>query len=76
MAGALSSERPAPAAHTTGPGVWNEASKDIIGVYRGKSQSRNENYDKSSMKVGVSVPRPSSPITTPRVNMRKRLRKG
>jgi hypothetical protein len=61
MPGPLSAERPGPDAYTTRQeGTWDEPSKDAIGVYRGKSKSRDEHYDKSTMKVGVAVPRPKA----------------
>ena len=67
MPGALSSERPGKDAYTTrSEGTWGEVQKDTIGVFRGKSLTRNENYGKSATKVGVSTPRPSS-MGQPRV---------
>ncbi len=57
MPGPLSSTRPGPDAYTTRQeGTWSEPSKDAIGVYRGKSKTRDEGYGKSTVKVGVATP--------------------
>jgi hypothetical protein len=57
MPGSLSSGRPGADAYTTRQeGTWSEPSKDAIGVYRGKSKTRDEGYSKSTVKVGVATP--------------------
>ena len=56
MPGSLSAGRPGPEAYTTRQeGTWSEPSKDAIGVYRGKSKTRDEGYDKATVKVGVGA---------------------
>ena len=61
MAGSLSAGRPGSDAYTTRQqGTWSEPSKDAIGVYRGKSQTRNEGYGNSTVKVGVKTPKASA----------------
>jgi hypothetical protein len=57
MPGPLGSTRPGPDAYTTRQeGTWSEPSKDAIGMYRGKSKTRDEGYSKSLVKVGVATP--------------------
>lgn len=61
MPGPLSSSRPGPDAYTTRQqGTWDEPSKDAIGVYRGKSKTRDEGYGKATVKVGVATPKSSA----------------
>lgn len=56
MAGPLSSERPADGAHLTHhSSTWGEIQKDAIGVYRGKSKTRDEGYGKSSVSVSAGA---------------------
>lgn len=56
MAGPLSSERPAKDAYTTrSEGTWGEVQKDSIGVYRGKSKTRDEGYGKASVSVSAGA---------------------
>ena len=65
MPGPLSSQRPAADAHlTSSSGTWGEAHKDAIGVYRGKSQTRNEGQAQAGGRVGVKTPG-SSPMGQP-----------
>jgi hypothetical protein len=54
--GSLSAGRPVEGASPVSKGTWDEAHKDFIGVYRGKSKSRDEGYGKTSVKVGVATP--------------------
>jgi hypothetical protein len=61
MPGSLSAGRPGPDAYTTRQeGTWSEPSKDAIGVYRGKSKTRDEGYSNSTVKVGVKTPKSSA----------------
>lgn len=54
MPGPLSSERPEAGAHTTRQeGTWAEPTKDFLGVYRGKSKTRDEGYGKAIVKVSA-----------------------
>ena len=56
MAGPLGSTRPGADAYTTRQqGSWSEPSKDAIGVYRGKSKTRDEGYGKASVSVSAGA---------------------
>jgi hypothetical protein len=88
VAGSLSAGRPGKDAYTTRQeGTWDEPSKDAIGMYRGKSQTRDEGYDKSRILVstgpvskgsmgqppgGITNLRTKSAFGTPTFGKRKR----
>lgn len=56
MPGPLGSTRPGPDAYTTRQeGTWDEPSKDAIGMYRGKSKTRDEGYSKSRVSVSAGA---------------------
>jgi hypothetical protein len=56
VAGPLGSTRPGKDAYTTREeGTWDEPSKDAIGMYRGKSLTRDEGYDKSRITVSAGA---------------------
>jgi hypothetical protein len=61
MAGPLSAERPGPDAYTTrSEGTWDEISKGAIGVYRGRSLTRDEGQARPDGHVGVKTPKSSA----------------